>query len=91
MTESSNVQPAHRVDFQKITIGMDRQQVASVLGPPLASYPSGTHPSVYGVQGYFCPQRISVGDVYVYVNGEAVCYIFFDPSGNVSAVDIGGS
>ncbi len=61
------------------------------LGQPTFRYDQSDAPSEYYVSGYSYKRRTITGYVYIYVRNEAIGYVWFDNSGRVEEVFVGGS
>jgi len=78
--------------MHEIKIGMDVSEVIRILGEPSSYYKSGTKPAKYNEMGFYCTTyRVVSGSLYLYDEGEAVAFIFFNKEYKVEYICIGGS
>lgn len=74
-----------------VAVGMTESEVRAVLGPPQLEYFASDAPEEYYVSGYSHRKRPITNKVHIYVRGEPICYVWYDPSNRVEDYFVGGS
>lgn len=76
----------------RLRIGMTEAQVRDAMQrEPTHVYHRDTAPRDYYVDGWSCRERAITGKVWIFVCGEPICYVWFDRSGVVEDIFVGGS
>jgi hypothetical protein len=77
--------------FDRVKPGMTSAEIREIYGTPEKEYSKSTAPDFYYVKGYAYEKREISNIVYVYIYGDAICYVYIDVSNKVEHVFIGGS
>jgi hypothetical protein len=78
--------------FKGVRLGMTSEEVVDLVGEPQWVHEGpATEESEYYVDGYARRRRPVTGRVFIYVRGEAICYVYISPEDRVEEVFIGGS
>jgi SmpA / OmlA family len=85
------VDPETYAKFRAISVGMTEEQVRQNLGEPTFVHQRGAQPEIYCVQGWACERREIQHKLLIYRGVEPIAYVFFDSSGKVEHVFVGGS
>ena len=78
-------------ELRSVQKGWTEQDIRTKLGVPDHHFAAGTPPSTYCIAGRACERREVTSKLLVYTRGKPVAYYFFDASGKVEHVYVGGS
>lgn len=82
--------PYRQVEAQ-LELGLTSEQVRSRLGEPDTVHARETAPEDYYQPGWARREREITGSVEIYILGEPICYVWYDPAGRVQDWFLGGS
>ena len=71
--------------------GLSRPEVRERLGEPDVVHHAESAPEDYYLEGWARREREITSEVWIYVLGEPVCYVWFDEAGLVEETFVGGS
>jgi outer membrane protein assembly factor BamE (lipoprotein component of BamABCDE complex) len=77
--------------LRSVEVGMSEEEVTAALGEPLHAYSSSTAPNPYYVDGYTFKEREITNKVLIFVESEAIAYVYIDPKNEVEEIFVGGS
>lgn len=77
--------------LRQVQVGMSEQQVTAILGRPDLDYAKDTAPSNYYVDGYTHPKRAISAKLLIYIENEAIAYVYVGADGRVEEIFVGGS
>ena len=75
----------------QLELGLTSEQVRSRLGEPYTVHAGETAPQDYYQPGWARREREITGSVEIFILGEPICYVWYDPAGRVEDWFLGGS
>lgn len=77
---------------ERLELGLTQDEVRARFGrEPNYAYRAGSAPADYYVEGWARRERPITSSVWIYIEGEPICYVWFDADGRVEDWFVGGS
>ena len=82
--------PKQRIESQ-LRVGLTQEEIRQRLGEPELRYEADAAPDRYYVDGWAYREREITSEVWIFIVGEPICYVWFDEDDRVEDWFVGGS